>query len=102
MKPYSHKDVVMKSKAFLLVSLISNMAWALPVENDAVISDDLKGKPQLYNEIADLIRAYGYRCDSLSGLHEMVFSRGFSVTCNKFSYSYEIEDKGGRWVVTLD
>ncbi|HHX8286271.1 MULTISPECIES: hypothetical protein [Vibrio] len=87
---------------WLLVGLLSAPSFAIPVENDAVISKDFENNPQLYEEVANLIRLYGYKCDSLSALRPMVFSRGFVAVCNRFSYTYEIEDKGGRWVVTLD
>jgi len=27
--------------------------------------------------------------------------RGYHLSCNEFSYDYEIEDKGGHWIVTV-
>lgn len=51
---------------------------------------------------ASLVKAYGYRCDSISSFLPHNFSRGFTLRCNNFSYKYLIEDKGGRWTVTLD
>jgi hypothetical protein len=30
----------------------------------------------------------------------MLFSRGYEVYCDLY-YSYAIEDKGGRWIVTV-
>lgn len=48
-----------------------------------------------------LIRAHGYRCNLISGLVPMVFTRGYHVGCDNL-YSYEIVDRGGNWTVTLD
>ena len=92
----------MRYLLLMLVFFFSGITHSLPVDRDAIINDDLKNKPELYNQVAKLIRAYGYRCDSLSGIHPMLLSRGFTVSCNNFSYSYEIKDKGGNWVVTLN
>lgn len=49
-----------------------------------------------------MIRARGWRCDTISSLQWFAFSRGFYVRCNNFRYTYEIKDRGGNWVVTLD
>ncbi len=51
------------------------------------------------DEAVRLIRAYGYRCDSVHRMTKFVWSRGFTVFCNKGLYHFEISDKGGRWVV---
>ena len=53
-------------------------------------------------QMQSTIRRAGYKCDSFSSILEMNFSRGFTVRCNNYVYGYEIEDKGGNWVVTLD
>ncbi|MGE0081901.1 MAG: hypothetical protein AB7U81_11445 [Thiohalomonadaceae bacterium] len=65
---------------------------------------------QIYKEIpretvfalAQYIQAYGYSCRSISAVTPFAFSRGYSVVCNEWTYSYEVEDKGGNWVVTVD
>ncbi len=51
---------------------------------------------------ASLVKAFGYRCDSISAFQPFIMSRGFTLRCNNFSYKYLIEDKGGRWTVTVD
>lgn len=48
-----------------------------------------------------LIKAYGYKCDSVDFALHSSWSGVISVTCNG-KYRYAIEDKGGRWVVTLE
>ena len=54
-------------------------------------------------ELAEMIRLYGYSCDSISSARRFFMGRrGFVVKCNHFNYSYEIEDRGGNWVVCYD
>ncbi len=65
------------------------------------ISDGLKENPIAINQLVNVIRTYGYKCDSISGAYEMVFSRGFKVNCNHNTYMYLVEDKGGTFVATL-
>ena len=48
---------------------------------------------------ARAIRASGYDCASADSVCPYVFSEGFSVACNKYRYSFEIENHGGRWSV---
>lgn len=88
------------SAAGILLLTIASVQ-ATPVERDAVISDKLKGKSDVLEEIVRLVRGYGYKCDSISAARPMVFSRGFVLVCNGFAYEYEIEDKGGNWRVTV-
>lgn len=51
------------------------------------------------------IQAYGYRCDSVDMDSIVPFSwsgkKGFHVYCNGYQYGYEVEDVGGRIVVTV-
>lgn len=85
--------------AFLL--LISGAVLATPVELNAVINEKLEGRTDILEGMANLVRANGYRCDSISAARPMVFSRGFVLVCNGFAYEYQLEDKGGRWRVTV-
>lgn len=55
----------------------------------------------LASTLRRLIWAHGYRCNLISGLVPMVFTRGYHVHCDNL-YSYEIVDRGGNWTVTLD
>ena len=51
------------------------------------------------------IKLYGYRCDKVDLESIVPFSwsgkRGFHVYCNEFQYGYEVEDQGGKIVVTV-
>lgn len=51
--------------------------------------------------IQEAIRLSGYKCDTVDSVIPFNFSRGFSIWCNNFRYSYELADKGGRIVVTV-
>jgi hypothetical protein len=55
---------------------------------------------QIKSGLVALIRLNGYKCDTLTKWHPMRFSRGYEVYCDLY-YSYDVEDKGGRWVVTV-
>jgi hypothetical protein len=84
--------------AALLLSTQAH-AQSIPVESDAIMS---KNAPlALIDPAVGLIRANGWRCDSVSSLVPFVMSRGFTIVCNRFAYKYELEDRGGRWVATL-
>ncbi len=49
-----------------------------------------------------IVKAYGYTCDTVDEMQPFVFGGGFTIHCNNWKYSYKLEDKGGRWVVTVD
>ncbi len=51
--------------------------------------------------MAAMVRLYDYRCDSISSAQPWVLSHGFTLVCNRFRYEYEIQDKGGHWIVTV-
>ena len=50
---------------------------------------------------AMLVRASGFRCDSISGADKFIFSSGMTLHCNNYNYSYDVRDRGGRWVVSV-
>ncbi|MEJ1414311.1 MAG: hypothetical protein RPU90_12150 [Candidatus Sedimenticola sp. (ex Thyasira tokunagai)] len=49
-----------------------------------------------------IVKAHGYRCDTVDEMQPFILGGGFTIYCNNWKYSYELEDKGGRWVVTVD
>jgi hypothetical protein len=71
----------------------------VPIEADAAIDDDLRKNAKLLNELVKFVRENDYRCDAVSAVRSFVRSRGFSLVCNRFGYRYEIEAKGGHWIV---
>lgn len=49
-----------------------------------------------------LIQLHGWKCDTVdAALPFIFFGRGFTVTCNGYRYTYEIEDVGGKWEVNV-
>lgn len=74
---------------------------ATPIERDAVISDDFKGKADVIEALVTVVRSKGYRCDSVTRVGVSLFSRAIHLGCNQFRYRYDVEDKGGNWTVTV-
>lgn len=93
----------MKSAAFVLLFGLATGAAAAPLESDALyLSAWTRTQAQsVADEASTLIMLYGYRCDSVSSLRPWTWRSGVTVFCNSFRYKYEIEDKGGRWLVTV-
>lgn len=73
---------------------------AASVENEAVIQKGISR--EMIDVTVELINFFGYRCDSVSAMRMFFSGRGFVVKCNRFAYSYEVEDRGGNWVVCYD
>ncbi len=48
-----------------------------------------------------LIQLLGYACSSVYAMTSFLFGGGYVVVCNGGRYTYELEDKGGNWVVTV-
>ncbi len=74
-----------------------------PVEDEAVVSDMYNDAGVAIDDAVELVRNAGYRCNSVSSLIPFVFSplTGGTLKCEHYRYTYEIEDKGGRWIVTV-
>ncbi len=70
---------------------------AATVENDAVVGDGIN--QEAIDAAVALILLNGYKCDSVSAIRKFFIGRGFVVKCNRYAYTYEIEDRGGNWVV---
>jgi hypothetical protein len=74
---------------------------SVPVEPNAVMYAGLQQDYDL-SQLAHFVRASGYRCDSISALQPLPSSHGFRLVCNHFNYKYEIEQKEGRSIVTVE
>ena len=87
----------------LLIALMAAASFtataARPIDSNPDYIKDIKAA----NAFADYVVALGYRCDSISSFNKALWSSGkFKLNCNGYRYTYIIEDKGGRWVVTVD
>lgn len=69
------------------------------IEIDAKINKRIT-KSQAY-AMAGMVRAYGYGCSSISSASSFAMSEGYRLSCNNYRYTYEIENKGGRWSVKV-
>lgn len=74
----------------------------IPIEKDAVIYDDFKGNTKLTDALGGMVQLNDYRCDSVSAIRPYLTVKGYELVCNHFDYKYDIEDKGGHWIVTVE
>ena len=96
---------ILVGMAVLVWGLAASAQQSVPIEADAIISnteDFPRAKLlSLVKPGVAMIRARGWRCDSISSIQPFMFSRGFTFVCNRFNYRYEFRDRGGRWIVEL-
>jgi hypothetical protein len=50
---------------------------------------------------AELVKANGYRCDTVHSIYRFLTGPGFTLRCNQGRYKYDVADRGGHWVVTV-
>jgi hypothetical protein len=76
----------------------------VPVEKDAMIHKYSKGDiSDILNFFVATVHNNDYRCDSITAAHPYFFgNNGVVLRCNNGRYTYDIEDKGGHWVVTVE
>jgi hypothetical protein len=72
-----------------------------PIEKDAVMFEDSRAWLEQTEKLVRLIRANGFTCETVSAARPMLTARGYVLVCNKFSYTYDIQDKGGNWLVSV-
>lgn len=91
-----------KKIAIGVLALVTFPAFAknVPIEKDAQIYAGVSG--DVVTALAEAIQLYGYSCNSVSAVTPFAISRGYRVTCNNWTYAYEVEDKGGKIIVTVD
>jgi hypothetical protein len=85
--------------AAALLCLSATATAQTPIEPDATIGEGLSR--EVIEAAVQMVRQNGYRCDSVSSMQKFLLSRGFNLYCNRFNYHFQIEDKGGRWTVTV-
>jgi hypothetical protein len=74
----------------------------VPIEPNAVIDDKLKSDMKLMRELVTVVRTKEFRCDSISALRPLQSSHGYKLACNRLQYKYNIEDRSGHWVATVE
>lgn len=80
----------------------SAMTSNVQIEPSAAIDADLRANSKFLNELVKFVRENEYRCDTISAVRPAVKSRGFRLVCNRFANRYDIEDKGGHWIVNTE
>jgi len=91
-----------KKIAIGVLALVSFSVFAknVPIEKDAEIYSGVSR--DVVTALAKGIQKYGYSCNSVSAVTPFAVSRGYHIICNNWTYKYEVEDKGGKMVVTVD
>jgi len=87
----------MKKLLTTLVLTLSFTASASTPYDDAVKSE----RKEAAQAAVKIVRLYGYRCDSISSFQPFIMGGGFTLNCNSYRYTYELEDVGGRIVVKV-
>lgn len=72
------------------------------IEPDAHIFGAVTGRMDIVDALVKFVKAHGNTCDSVSAASDNVFSKGFTLKCNKFRYEYQILDKGGKWFLKVE
>jgi len=75
----------------------------VPIEDPGGIYATLRDDrvAERINMVVNMVRAAGYRCDSISALSPLLSTHvGFNVYCNEYRYRYNVSDMGGHYVVT--
>jgi hypothetical protein len=72
-----------------------------PIEKDARMFEDSKAWLEQTEKLVRFVRANSFSCDSVSAARPMLTARGYVLVCNNFSYTYDIQDKGGNWLVSV-
>lgn len=72
-----------------------------PIEKREDLFEDSKEWLALIEKLVRLVRSNDFSCESVSGARPMLTATGYVLRCNRFRYSYDIQDKGGHWVVSV-
>lgn len=89
--------------ASVAVICAASASTPAPLEKDARYPDEWTAEraQAVADDLSQLIRLNRCRCDSVTSISLWTFRPGFSVWCNDLLYRFEVEDKGGRWTVTV-
>jgi hypothetical protein len=93
------KKVILTTVVVLMMAV---SASAYTIEKGAQIYGAVEGRMDIVDTLVKFVQAHGYRCDSVSAASDNLFSKGYTLKCNNYNYTYKILDKGGKWYVTVD
>lgn len=61
-----------------------------------------KGPTQADREAMQIVRKYGYKCDTYSDSVFTEWNGKYTLNCNDYRYTYIIQDVGGYYKVTVN
>ncbi|MEQ1065864.1 hypothetical protein ABLB96_18195 [Acinetobacter sp. XH1741] len=69
------------------------------VEPEAIINSKID--EDILSQLILAVLVNGYKCDTVSSAIPYIRGGGYTMQCNNYQHKYEIEDKGGNIVVTV-
>ena len=72
------------------------------IEPGASIYGAVEGRMDIVDTLVKFVKAHGNRCDSVSAASDNMLSKGYTLKCNKYNYTYQILDKGGKWYLQVE
>lgn len=96
-------SIISKSVIALIIIIVFFRPFSHTITEEATEETIQKNEiTKVQKEAAmQVITLNGYTCDSIAGMSKFITSEGYNVYCNDHRYNYEIENKGGNWVVTV-
>lgn len=80
--------------------LAEKMVNSIKIENNAELFKTVNHTQA--KALGAMVKANGYRCNSISSVYPFVRSKGYTVYCNNYQYNYEIRDMGGNWEIVVN
>lgn len=101
------KTVLSVAAVFMTIFLAQTANCAVKkknytIEPDAQIYGNVAGRMDIVDTLVKFVKAHGNRCDSVSAASDNMLSKGYTLKCNKYNYTYQILDKGGKWYLQVD
>lgn len=86
--------------------LSAESTYGIYIEKESALKTLSDGKTKISLDLAlamaDYVVTSGYSCSSITRLSQTAMSGKFRLRCNYGRYNYEIRDRGGRLVITVD
>jgi hypothetical protein len=101
------KKTILSVAAVLITVVLAPTANAktktkYTIEPGAQIYGAVEGRMDIVDTLVKFVKAHGNRCDSVSAASDNMVSKGYTLKCNKYNYTYQILDKGGKWYLQVD
>ena len=83
--------------AIAVVLMIAVSASAYKIEKGAKIYGAVEGRMDIVDTLVKLVKAHGYKCDSVSSASDNVFSKGYTLICNRSEERRVGKECRSRW-----